>query len=47
MSISEGRVIENVQKKVNGKQIACRVFVDIEKTFDTVNQTLLLNKLSY
>ena len=36
-------VTENIQKNVDDKQIACGVFIDIEKTFDTVDHTLLLN----
>ena len=40
-------LIENVKKSVDDKQIACGVFIDLEKEFDTVDHTLLLNKLSY
>ena len=40
-------LIENVQKSVDDKQIATGVFIDLEKAFDTVDHTLLLNKLSY
>ena len=39
-------LIENIQKGVDDKQIACGVFIDLEKAFDTVDHTLLLNKLS-
>ena len=40
-------LIENVQKSVDDKQIATGVFIDLEKAFDTVDHTLLLNKLFY
>ena len=40
-------LIENIQKNVDDKQIACGVFIDLEKAFDTVGHTLLLNKLFY
>ena len=38
---------ENIQKSVDDKQIACGVFVGLEKVFDTIDYTVLLNKLSY
>ena len=34
-------------KGVNDKDIACGVFLDHEEPSDTVDHTLLLNKLSY
>ena len=40
-------IIESIQEIVEDKQIACGVFINLEKAFDTVNHTLLLNKLSY
>ena len=39
-------LIENIQKSIDNKQIECRVFIDLEKALDTVDHTLLLNKLS-
>ena len=35
-------LIENIQKIVDDKQIACEVFIYLEKAFDTVDHTLLL-----
>ena len=40
-------LIENIQKSADEKKIASGVFIDLEKSFDTVDHTLLLNKLSY
>ena len=40
-------LIKNIQKGVDDNQIACGVFMDLEKALDTVDYTLLLNKLSY
>ena len=32
-------LIESIQKSVDDKQITCGVFIDAEKTFDTVDHT--------
>ena len=40
-------LIGNIQKSADDKKIACGVFIDLEKAFDTFNNTLFLNKLSY
>ena len=40
-------LIENIQKRVVDKQFACGIFIGLKKAFDTVDQTLLLSKLSY
>ena len=34
---------ENIQRSVDDKQIVCGVFIDLEKTSDSVGHTLLLN----
>ena len=34
---------ENIQRSVDDKQIVCGVFIDLEKTLDSVGHTLLLN----
>ena len=36
-------LIENIQKSVDEKQIACGVLIDLEKGFDTIDHNLLLN----
>ena len=38
-------LIENIQKSVDDKQIASGVFINLEKVFDNVDHTILLNKL--
>ena len=40
-------LIENVPESVDEKQIAYGVFIDLEKALDTVDHTVLLNKLSH
>ena len=40
-------LIENTQKSVDEKYSACGGFIELEKAFDIVDHTLLLNKLSY
>ena len=40
-------LIEKIQKSVDDKQTAYGVFIDTEKTCDTVDHKLLLKKLSY
>ena len=34
---------ENIQRSADDKQIVCGVFIDLEKTLDSVGHTLLLN----
>ena len=33
-------LIKNIQKGLDDEQVACGVFIDLEKAFDTVNHTL-------
>ena len=39
--------IENIQKDLDGQEVACGIFIDLEKAFDTVNHILLLKKLAH
>ena len=38
-------LIENIKKSIDNGEIACRVFIDLQKAFDTVNYEILLKKL--
>ena len=38
-------IIENIKNKIDNKNLACGVFIDLEKAFDTVNHKILLKKL--
>ena len=40
-------LIENIEKTINNKIIVCRVFVDLQKAFGTVDHNMLLHKLSH
>ena len=39
-------VTENIRKALDDGNISCGVFVDLQKTFDTVNHQILLAKLN-
>ena len=39
-------LIETI-KNLNNAEIVCRVFIDLQKTFDTVNHEILLEKLKH
>ena len=38
-------LIENIQQALNDKQIACGIFMDLKKAFDTVDHKLLLSHI--
>ena len=40
-------VIENVRKALDGRNIVCGVFVDLQKAFNTVYHQILLAKLGH
>ena len=40
-------LLEIIQKAVDGGQIACGIFIDLEKAFDSVSHDILLEKLDH
>ena len=40
-------ITEKIKNALDSKYYACSVFIDLEKTFDTVNHTILPEKLKY
>ena len=40
-------LIENIEKAIDNKVFVCVFFADLQKAFDTVDQTILLHKLSH
>ena len=41
------KITELIRKAIDNKKIACGVFIDLQKAFDTVNHKILLQKLKY
>ena len=40
-------ITENIRSALDNKKVACGIFVDLQKAFDTVNHNILLKKLYY
>ena len=40
-------LIENTQSVLDNNKFAYRIFIDLEKAFDTVDHNILLSKLNY
>ena len=41
------KITENIRKALDGRNIGCRVFVDLQKAFDTVDYQILLAKSNH
>ena len=40
-------IVEQIRNVLDNKMFTCRVFIDLEKAFDTVNHQILLSKLDH
>ena len=40
-------ITESIRKALDNNRYACGIFIDLQKAFDTVNHTILINKLNY
>ena len=40
-------ITENIRKALDNNKFACGIFIDLQKAFDTVNHSILTNKLNH
>ena len=40
-------ITESVRNALDNKKYDCGIFIDLQKAFDTVNHSILINKLNY
>ena len=40
-------ITENIRKALDNNKLACGIFIDLQKSFDTVNHDILIDKLNY
>ena len=41
------QIIEKIRNSIENKMYGCGIFIDLKKTFDTVNHKILLDKLEH
>ena len=41
------QIVEKIRNAIENKMYGCGIFIDLKKAFDTVNRTILLNKLEH
>ena len=41
------QIVEKIRNAIENKMYGCGIFIDLKKAFDTVNHTILLNKLEH